>query len=270
LKLTSEEDEEATYLVTREVKSRKETDVVVKKTLQLAKDIKITAEVLTKESTVEAAQLGLELTENLQQMIEAEGVLKTTEDAQEEVVCSEAVASEAPKGNTNSHTAADEIILVESSTSFETRTNSASLSSSSSTSSDPDDIPLSKVYTTLNKALSPSPSTKTSKKPDYDTFVPLYPSIEERLIGLQQRRIDACIHLPADHPLQPHMIEPIQSLPADAEGADDHTGSDIANIDVSSSKDNSPTQTTIETSESSIIQNLVDHYSGELPEYESN
>jgi len=66
LKLSSEEDEEATDLVTREVKSRKETDVAVKKALQLAKDIEILVEVLAKESTVEAAQLGLELTENLQ------------------------------------------------------------------------------------------------------------------------------------------------------------------------------------------------------------
>jgi len=177
-------------------------------------------------------------------MIEDEGVLKTTEDAQEEVVCSEVVASEAPEGNNDSHTAADEIILVESSTSSETKTSSASLSSSSSTSYDPDDIPLSKVYTTLNKALSPSPSTKTSKKPNYDTFVPMYPSVEERLIGLQQRRIDACIHLPADHHLQPPMIEPIQSFPADVECVNDHTGLDIDNIDVSSSKPNSLTQTT--------------------------
>jgi len=81
LKLTSEEDEEAIDLVTREVKRKKETDAAVKKALQLAKDIEIPVKVLAKESTVEAAQLGLELTENLQQMIEAEGVLKTAEDA---------------------------------------------------------------------------------------------------------------------------------------------------------------------------------------------
>jgi len=201
LKLTPEEDEEATKLVSREVKRRKETDIVVKKALQLAKDIEIPAEVLAKESTVEAAQLGLELTENLQQMIKAYGVLKTAKDAQEEVVCSEVVAAEAPEGNIDSHTAADEIITIESSTSSETMTSPASLSSSSSTSSDRDDIPLSKVYTTLNKALSPSPSTKTSKKPDYDTFVPMYPSIEERLIDMQQRRINACKNIPVDHPL---------------------------------------------------------------------
>jgi len=66
-------------------------------------------------------------------MIEDEDVFKTAEDAQEEAVYSEVVASEAPEGNTDSHTAADEIILVESSTSSKTRTSSASLSSSSST-----------------------------------------------------------------------------------------------------------------------------------------
>jgi len=58
LKMTPEEEEEveeATKLVTREVKRRKETYAVVKKALQLAKDIKIPAEVLAKESTVESA-----------------------------------------------------------------------------------------------------------------------------------------------------------------------------------------------------------------------
>jgi len=69
------------------------------------------------------------------------------------------------------------------------------------------------------------------------------------------------------------MIEPIQSIPADAEGAVDYTWTDSANIDVSSSHPNSPTQTTqttTQTSELSIIQNLVNHYLGELPEYETN
>jgi len=86
---------------------------------------------------------------------------------------------------------------------------------------------------------------------------------------MQQRRIDACINLPANHPLQPPMIEPIQFVPADAEGAVDHVGSDSANIDVSSSHPNSPTKTT-ETHEPSVIQGLINHYSGELPGYQSN
>jgi len=197
-------------------------------------------------------------------MAVAVDLMEATEVVHEEARYSEAPdASKAPEGNSNSHTLA-EIITVESS--------SASLSSSSSTSSDTDDVPLNKVYNNLNKDLSPSPSTKTSKKPDYGTFVPMYPSVEKRLIDLQQRRIDACIYLPTDHPQQPPVIEAIQSIPADAEGADDHIGTESANINVSSAHLTSPTQTTPtkETSEPSIIQNLVHHYSGELPEYETN
>jgi len=83
------------------------------------------------------------------------------------------------------------------------------------------DVPLNRVYTTLNKDLSPSPFTKSHKKPDYDTFVFMYPSFEERLHDMQQRRINACKNLPANHPLQPPMIEPIQFVPADVEGAVD-------------------------------------------------
>jgi len=197
--------------------------------------------------------------------------VEATEVSQEEVGCSEVVASEAPEGNTDSLHTTVEIFNIESSTSLDTRSNS--LSSSSSTSSDMDDVPLNKVYTTLNKALSLSPSTKTSKTSDYDTFVPMYHSVVERLHDMQQRIIDACKNVPANHPLQPPMIEPIQSILADAEGAVDYTGTDSANIDVASSHPNSPTQTTqtsTQTSEPSIIQNLVNHYSGELPKYETN
>jgi len=104
--------------------------------------------------------------------------VEATEVAQEEADCSETAASEAPQGNTDSHIVA-EIVNIESSTSSDIRSNSTS--SSSSTSSDMDDIPLNRVYTTLNKVSSPSPSTKTHKKPHYDTFVPMYPSVEERL-----------------------------------------------------------------------------------------
>jgi len=97
----------------------------------------------------------------------------------------------------------------------------------------------------------------------------MYPSIVERIHDMQQTRTYACVRLPANHPLQPPMIEPIQFGPTDAEGAVDHTGSESANIDVSSSHPNSPTQTT-ETHEPSISQGLINHYSGELPDYESN
>jgi len=63
---------------------------------------------------------------------------------------------------------------------------------------------------------------------------------------MQQRRIDACKHLPVDHPLQPPVIEPIQFIPAAAEGESDHVGTDLAETIVSSSTLNSPTTQTIE------------------------
>jgi len=111
-------------------------------------------------------------------MAVADDSVKATEGVQEEAGCSEVVASEAHKGSTDSlHTT--DIVYIESSTSSDSKSNSAS--TSSSTSSDMDDIPLNRVYTTLNKRLSPSPSTKTHKKPVSDTFVPMFPSVAERL-----------------------------------------------------------------------------------------
>ena len=86
---------------------------------------------------------------------------------------------------------------------------------------------------------------------------------------MQQRRINACVRLPTDHPLQPPMIEPIQFVPADAadaEGVNDHTRSKSVNIDVSLS----PTKTTTETHEPSVIQGMINHYSGELPDNKTN
>jgi len=50
-----EEIEEATEIVSREVRRKKEVDASLEKALQLAKEIEVPAEVLAKESTVEAA-----------------------------------------------------------------------------------------------------------------------------------------------------------------------------------------------------------------------
>jgi len=250
------EVEEENEIVSREVRRKKEVDAAaLEKALRLAKEIEVPAEVLIKESTVEVVQLGIELTENLQQMVVADELVKAADEVHEEAGYSKVDASEVHKGN-NGY----------SSTSSDSRSTPASLSTSSSTSSDMDDIPLNRVYENLNKRLSLSPSTKTEKKPDSDTFVHMYPSIEERIHDMQQRRINACVRLHVDHPLQPPMIEHIQFVPADAEGVNDHIRSESANIDVSLS----PTKTTTETHEPSVIQGLINHYSRELPGYETN
>jgi len=94
----------------------------------------------------------------------------------------------------------------------------------------------------------------------------MYPFVEERIHDMQQRRISACVRLPADHPLQPRMIEPLQSIPADAKVVGDQMGPESANHEVSVS---SPKPTT-QTNDPSVIQDLINHYSGELPGFEPN
>jgi len=160
------------------------------------------------------------------------------------------------------------IDIVELGSSSNTQTNSPSSSSSSSilSSSNEDDVPLSKMYSSINKTPS---KTKTSQKLD-DTFEPMHPSVQERMIDIQQRRIDAYKYLPADHPLQPPVIEAIQVIPAAAEGGDDPVGTDLAFGSNVSSKPNSPIIQNLNITETSILSNLESHYSGALPEYVSN
>jgi len=90
---------------------------------------------------------------------------------------------------------------------------------------------------------------------------------------LQQTRIDKCKNLPENHPLQPPVIEPIQSLPASAEGASDLSGTGLDILNESVPTQNSPTPTPNTTNnnqilEQSVISNLESHYSGEMPEYQ--
>jgi len=145
--------------VTREVRRKKVNDDTVQKALELAKQIEIPVEVLTKESSAAAAQEVIKAAEVVQELAatEAEGLAMVTSEEAEEgnTTASEAPdSSEAPEGISETlHTDA-EIVELGSNSSSDIRSNSPS-SSSSTTSSDPDDIPLNKVYSTLNKALPP-------------------------------------------------------------------------------------------------------------------
>jgi len=254
---------EATQLVSREVRRKKVNDEAVQRAVELARQIEVPASNIAREDAAEAAQ------EVIKAATKAEVLaLVASEEAQEgNAATSEAPDSpEAPEGMSETLHTNVEIVELVSSSSSDTRSNSPS-SSSSSTSSDSNDMLLSKAYSSLNKNLSPSTSTKTTQKPD-DTFMPMYPSVEERLISMQQRRINACKHLPADHPLQSPVIEPIEFIPAAAEGESDHVDTDLAETIVSS-KPNSPTTQNIEIPEPSIISNLESHYLGELLEYMS-
>jgi len=169
-----EDDEEqieaATTLVAREIRSKKVADAVaLEKVLELAKEIEVPTSSIAREDAGVVAQEVIKSVEEVQDWVSTEArsllisagaleeetssageLVKATKDVQrEETVISEADASEATQGNTDSlHTA--NVIEIESSSA------SPSHSTSISTSSDIDDVPLNKIYTTMNKGLSPS------------------------------------------------------------------------------------------------------------------
>jgi len=153
-------------------------------------------------------------------------LLKDSDEIQEEnVVGSEATASEAIRGNPESLLSANIVEIESNSESYQTSTSSSTYTSDSS---NLDDVPLNKIYKSL------SPSTKQKKKPSDEPFEPQYPSVLDRLGEMSQMRVDLCAKLPADHPLQPPIIDCLQSIPADAEGADEPAGSVSVNTSTSS------------------------------------
>jgi hypothetical protein len=80
-------------------------------------------------------------------------------------------------------------------------------------------------------------------------------------------RFKVCERLPANHPFQSPMIEPLSFVPADVEVIGEHVGPESSNLNESSSSH--PTTTT-QTSEPSVLKNLASHYSGELPGFKPN
>jgi hypothetical protein len=176
--------------------------------------------------------------EEIQDLVTSEvGSLLMIAGQKNDVVGSKAVIPEASRGNPDSpHTA--NIINIESSST------SVSLSdtfSSSSTSSDYDDVPLGKIYTTIHKSL--PPSTKLHKKPvDNTPYEPMNPSVDDRIYDMAQMRFKVCERLPPNHPFQPPMIEPLSFVPADADVIGEHVGSESSNPNESSSSH--PTTTT--------------------------
>jgi len=266
-----EEEEAATSLVTREILKRKVKEAAVKKALEIAAQISVPSDVLLQKTTGEATQAAIELSEDLQQLVRSE------------VATSEAAAS---RGNSDlSHS----VIEVES-------RSETSTSTSSQDSSDLDDVTLSLLYKNI------SPSTKQKQRVNAKPFEPVYSAVLKSTREMSQMRIDICNKLPANHPLQPHEVEPLNVAPADAKCFNESAGS-VSSITATSSQSDQPTlvkplnfdqtqtktqtQTLAETetntcepsnsqpksptklSEPNVFDQLVSHYSGELPEVES-
>jgi len=253
--LTAEDEQEeaVTSLVTREA--------LKKKALELATQISVPANVQLKKTTSEDARVAIALSEDLQQLVVSGELLK---DAEKIAAGSEAVTSKAAASRGNLDVS-NSINIIEVESGSET-------SISSPDSSDIDDVPLNLLYKNI------SPSTKQQQQVNAKPFEPVYPAVLKSIREMSQKRIDTCNKLPIDHPLQPPMVEPLNVAPADAEGSDEAAGSASATIATSSQ-----TQTQTETCEPSnsqpksptkqpepnVLDQLVSHYSGELPEVES-
>jgi len=230
-------------------------------------------EALDRETAISAASGVIKASREVQELAASEVenlVLRTASEvgASEQPASEEHPQPESLEGNSLSQATVAEVVTLSSSSDSPTSSSSSEPSSSSST--DSDDIPLSRAVPSLrNKTL--SPSTKLHKEPATDSFILVYESVEARTIAMQQIRIEKCKNLPENHPLQPLVIEAIQSIPASAEGASDLSGTDLNISNESVATPNSPTPNTSknnQTPEQTVISNLESHYSGELPGYQ--
>jgi hypothetical protein len=201
-----EEIEAATELVTREVKKNKKEDAAtLARIRELAKGIEVPASSIAREDDGVIAQQLVQATEEVQEMTTSEAgnmlmVVKAGEEVHEDNTGgSDSAAPEADTGNPDSSHTLD-VIVVESDS-----TRSASSQSTSSSSLNLEDIPLSQIFSTSHKGL--SPSTKLHKKlADNTPSEPIRSDIDERIIGLSQWKTDFCNRLPVNHPFKPPMI----------------------------------------------------------------
>jgi hypothetical protein len=182
------------------MKKKKTEDVAaLEKIRELTKRIEVPVSSIAREDVGVSAQVVIKATEEVQELVTSEAgslLMVAAEGVQEENVdTSKAGVSKADKGNPDSPHI-DNIIVVESDS-----TSTSSQSTSSTSSSDMDNVPLIKVYENLQKALSPSPSTKLHKKhADNTPYEPINSNIDERIIGLSQIKATFCNRLPANHP----------------------------------------------------------------------
>jgi len=75
--------------------------------------------------------------------------------------------------------------------------------------------------------------------------------------------------LPVNDWLQPSYIKPLQMIPVDVQSEDESVKTTSDNV-TSTSSQPQPQPTTTKTSDSSMLDDLSNHYKGELPGYIPN
>jgi hypothetical protein len=231
--------EDSTNLVTRELKKKKAEDVAaeaLQKALKIAQEIEIPASSFVRKDVGADDEEIIQVAEDVQKIVTSEaGNLMMIVSASEGTTAEpEGATTEADTGIPDSPTHI--VVNVESGSS------SPSQSTSSSSSIDSDDLPIGHKYNIKNKQL------KTNIPQE-----PVRTAIDERVNGLAQRKEDLYNRFPVSfNPLRPPMVQPLNMVPSDE------------NIEPSSSSQ--PSASSNQTEDNTFIDNLVSHYSGELPE----
>jgi len=76
-----------------------------------------------------------------------------------------------------------------------------------------------------------------------------------------------CQRLPTNHPLQPPFIQPLQTIPGDVEFASEQAKPESDIPETSTSSQSKPSS---QISDPSVLEELANHYKGELPDFEPN
>ena len=182
--MQEKEDVEVSGLVTRELRNKKADAAALQKAMQIAREIEIPASRILREDAGVSAQKVIEATEEVQEMAstEAGNLLKMLAEIQR--VEASGTEEQALDTATEDHHGKD------------------SIHNASENIADPELSPLS---SSTHTSSTPSPSNLNSS----GEYVPMVPSVQERIDNLIQRHIYVGQRLPEGHWARPDFLNPI-------------------------------------------------------------
>ena len=179
--------------MTREIRNKKAADAAaLQKAMQVAREIEIPASGMLREDVGVSAQKVIEAAEEVQELasVEVGNLLKMSTEIQR--VEASGIEEQASDAATEDHQGKDSI---------------------HNASENITDAELSLLLSSTYTSPTPSPSNLNSS----GEYVPMVPSVQERIDNLIQRHIDVGQRLPEGHWGRPDFLNPIQSIALDSD-----------------------------------------------------
>ena len=179
--------------MTREIRNKKAADAAaLQKAMQVAREIEIPAFSRLREDVGVSAQKVIEVAEEVQELasVEVGNLLKMSTEIQR--VEASGIEEQASDAATEDHQGKDSI---------------------HNASENITDAELSLLLSSTYTSPTPSPSNLNSS----GEYVPMVPSVQERIDNLIQRHIDVGQRLPEGHWGRPDVLKPIQSIAPDSD-----------------------------------------------------